>query len=167
MKTTAAILTLFLSVLQANGEPLPELARLQEQRAIKIAGIDRIYLGELEKLKSKYMKQGELENANVVNEIIESMKPVDPLEDIGKNTTRWEWGSGGFLTLRPNGVATHTIWKGPGRWQRNDDGSILLESDPRGGKAFKIVFKNGVGKVTVAGKAGSGTTIKLRRDSDS
>jgi hypothetical protein len=159
MKTTVAIFTLFLSVLQADEMPLPELARLQEQRAIKIAEIDRIYIGQLEKLKSKYMKQSELESANLVNEIIELMN--SPLQEIGKKTTRWEWGSGGILTLRPNGVATHTIWKGLGRWQRNDDGSILLKSDPEGGKVFKIVFENGVGNVTLPGKEGSKTTIKL------
>jgi hypothetical protein len=158
MKTTIILFTFTLSLFQARGDTPPELKRIQEQRDRKIEEIDRIYLRELEVLKIRYTKQGDLESANLVNDIIQSLgsEEVDELPDDGK-TTRWEWGSGGILTLRPSGIATHTLWKQQGKWQREADGSIRLEND--GALAFRIVFEEEIGRVTAL-RGGATTTIK-------
>jgi hypothetical protein len=158
MKTTIILFALAASLNQVRGDTPPELKRLQEQRDRKIEEIDRVYLRELETLKIRYTKQGDLESANLVNDIIQSMitDKADKLPDTGE-VTRWEWGSGGILTLSPEGVARHTGWNQPGKWRRESDGSIRLET---GSRAFRIVFEDDIGKVTAL-RGGATTTIKL------
>ncbi len=158
MRTNIILFALAVSLIQVRGDTPPELMRLQEQRDRKIEEIDRVYLRELEALKTKLTKQGDLENANIVNDIIQSIaaEREEEMPD-AKGITRWEWGSGGILTLRPNGVATHTLWKQPGKWRREADGSIRLENSAA--LSFRIIFEDDLGKVTAL-RGGAMTTIK-------
>ena len=143
------------SVAFATAEKIPfELERLNNQRDRKIEEINQIYKKQLESLKVKYTKAGNLDAANQVAAILKELGPTKEKE------TRWEWGSGGELVLRPNGVATHTIWKRNGKWSREEDGSIRLESDL--GKIFIIQIEGSMGYVTKFSD-GKRTTIKQKK----
>lgn len=156
MKPFLTILRSCILLSCAFGDDLPfELKRLNEQRDRKIAEINRIYKQQLEELKTKYTKEGNLDAANQVVSILDQLDPAaEPEEE-----TRWEWGSGGELVLRPNGVATHTIWKRNGKWRRGDDGLIRLESDS--GKAFTIRIEGDLGHV-LGLRDGKRTIIKRK-----
>ncbi|MDQ8189190.1 hypothetical protein [Roseibacillus persicicus] len=133
-----------------------DLERLNLQRERKIAEVNRIYLRELEELKVRYTKEGDLEMANKILAVISSFELKEEDETWYLKVTKWRWESGGVLTLRSNGKATHTLWKYPGKWEKQDDGSIRLESNTA--NAFRVVFEDGVGKVTAL-RTGSKTII--------
>ncbi|MDA7659759.1 hypothetical protein N8651_04030 [Akkermansiaceae bacterium] len=146
---------LLMTAVFATAEKIPfELERLNNQRDRKIEEINQIYKKQLESLKVKYTKAGNLDAANQVAAILKELGPTKEKE------TRWEWGSGGELVLRPNGVATHTIWKRNGKWSRQEDGSIRLESDL--GKIFIIQIEGSMGHVTKFSD-GKRTTIKQKK----
>jgi len=156
MKHALLILFILFVLPATHGSELPhELERLNEQRERKIAEIDRIYKQQLEELKIKYTKSGNLDAAN---QIVAILKELDPVAE-PEAETRWEWGSGGELVLRPNGVATHTIWNRNGKWRREDDGSIRLQSDS--GKAFTIRVEGNLGHV-LSLRDSKRTVIKLK-----
>jgi len=148
------ILVVLSSTVLHAADPIPlELELLQDQRDQKIDEINRIYKEQLEKLKIKYTKQGNLDAANKVVEILKML----PISSLPEKETRWKWGSGGELVLKPNGIATHTIWKRSGKWRKEEDGSLRLESDIR--KEFKVTFKDGVGHVVSLGGGGRTTIV--------
>ncbi len=157
MRKLILILVCCLAAPCAIAEKIPfELERLNDQRDRKIAEINQIYKRQLEALKVKYTKAGNLDAANRVASILEELTPTKEKE----KETRWEWGSGGELVLGPNGVATHTIWKRNGRWSREEDGAIWLESDV--GKKFSIRLEGSIGHVTKLSD-GKRTTIKRKK----
>lgn len=93
-------------------------------------------------------------NIQAARELV--LKELQKRPELATQETRWKWGTGGELVLKENGVATHTIWKKAGKWRKEDDGSLRLESDS--GKEFVVIFKDGIGHVTYL-KTGSKTTI--------
>jgi hypothetical protein len=126
MKHAICILVTFLAIWPTFGAEIPpELERLNEQRARQIAEIDKIYMRQLELLKTKFTKAGNLDAANQVVAILDKMAPAKEAE----KETRWVWGDGNELVLLPNGVATHTSWIKNGKWRKDADGLIRLESD--------------------------------------
>jgi hypothetical protein len=126
MKHAICILVTFLAIWPTFGAEIPpELERLNEQRARQISEIDKVYMRQLELLKTKFTKAGNLDAANQVVAILDKMAPAKEAD----KETRWVWSGGGELVLHPNGVATHTVWKKNGKWSKDADGSIRLESD--------------------------------------
>lgn len=68
-------LVLFLLVPLRGEEPLPsDVQRILDQRAAAIAKIDRTCVEELKKLKSNYTKQGNLEAAVKINELLKTVE---------------------------------------------------------------------------------------------
>ena len=88
----------FLPLARAN-EPLPpNVQRLIDQRAAAIAKIDKQYVQELEKIKVFYTKQGNLEGANVVVDLIKQISPqvrITSAADLKTFLmgTVWHWSS--------------------------------------------------------------------------
>lgn len=86
-----------------------EVTELRNKRDAKVAEIDRVYLDELEKLKTNYVKAGNLEVANAIRDIIDGMRaPVivggDDALRKSMNGTSWKReGSDKVLTFRPDG----------------------------------------------------------------
>ena len=156
MKYAIPIIATIIAVCPAVGAEIPpELERLNAQRARQIAEIDKVYMSQLELLKIKFTKAGDLDAANQVVAILKKMAPVEEAD----RETRWEWGSGGQLVLRQDGVATHTVWKKNGKWRKEADGTIRLESDI--GRVFSIRIDGDVGQV-IDIQGGKGTTIKRK-----
>jgi hypothetical protein len=86
-------------------QPLPpDVERVVDQRAAAIAKIDRTYVQELEKLKINYTKQGNLNVANkIANLILESQSD----NYVGK------WIAGRAVTeIKPDGEATVSNFRG-------------------------------------------------------
>lgn len=78
---------LLISSSAAIADELPyEIERIQNQRKAAIKKIDDIYVKELQKLKSKYLKESKLDRANIVDELIEEVKltqdSTDPMRSI-------------------------------------------------------------------------------------
>lgn len=156
MKYAIPIIASIIALCPAFGAEIPpELERLNAQRARQISEIDKIYMGQLELLKIKFTKAGDLDAANQVAAILKKMAPVEEAD----RETHWEWGSGGQLVLRQDGVATHTVWTKNGKWRREADGTIRLESSS--GRVFIIRIDGNVGQVIDPG-GGKGTTIKRK-----
>ena len=139
----------------------PELARLQELRAREVEKINKVYLKELMVLKTKFMKKGDLDGANRINQEIKKYSP-ESSEEAELKTTRWNWGSGSELVLRGDGIAQHTGWRNSnGKWKRLADGSIHLEGG--NGVIFKITFTSErIGQVESINGSGK-TTITLKK----
>ena len=81
-----------------TGEELPRDVRdLLSKRNKAVAKIDRIFIGELEKLKVNYMKKGDLDSANSVATLIEKhridgvqeVEAADPLSEVLGKTYSW------------------------------------------------------------------------------
>ncbi|MDA7514601.1 hypothetical protein N8513_01250 [bacterium] len=141
MKLAFPILVLLLALPSTSGGEVPrELERLNEQRSRKIAEIDRIYKQQLETLKAKYTKAGDLNAANQVVAILRGFESDDPPTMAGD----WEWRGLGELILQPNGVAKFRFWKGNGQWSEEKPGVIRVTSDS--GRIFEFTVKNGVGR---------------------
>ena len=73
----------FLLVASTPGSELPtDVQNLISKREKAIAEIDRIYVRELEELKVKYTKAGDLDSANAIVSLIEKalVNEVSPLE---------------------------------------------------------------------------------------
>ena len=144
-------------------ETPPEIEALQAQRSRKIDEINRIYRQELEKIKLKYTKLGNLDSANIADALIKSLdteKPAEkdaekPAEKRVEKDTRWIWGSGGELVLKRDGSASHSQWNSPGTWVRKDDDTILLDG-PFG--SIRITFKDEIG-TAVHVASGNVTTL--------
>ena len=66
--------TVCLLVSPLAGEPLPsDIQRLVKQREDAIAKIDKTFLQELDKLKLKYAKRGDLDTANQVASLMKTV----------------------------------------------------------------------------------------------
>jgi len=158
MKQAIRILVTILAVCPAFGAEIPpELERLNAQRARQFSEIDKVYMSQLELLKIKFTKAGNLDAANQVVAILEKMAPAKEAD----KETRWIWGGGGELVLYPSGIATHTVWKKNGKWRRDADGLIRLESDVGLKSTIRID-----GNIGIVEGSNWKTTIK-RKESDS
>ena len=137
----------------------PEVEALLAQRSRKIDEINRVYREELEKIKLKYTKLGNLAAANLVDSLIKQIEGDKLTKKNIEKDTRWIWGSGGELVLKRDGSATHTQWNRPGSWMRKDDHTILLDG-PFG--SIRITFKDEIG-TAVHVATGNVTTLKSCR----
>lgn len=104
---TAIVISSYFFQICAAATP-PEIEALQAQRSRKIDEINRIYQQELEKIKLKYTKLGNLDAANIAAALIKSLDAEMPAEKRVEKDTRWIWGSGGELVLKRDGSATHS-----------------------------------------------------------
>lgn len=146
MKPLLYLLLSTMALHAVEESPPPELIRLQELRAREVQKIDEVYLKSLETLMIKFMKKGDLDGANLIDQEIKKYSP-DLGESAKVETTRWTWGSGGELVLQGDGIARHTAWgKSNGTWKKLVDGSIHLKGG--NGLIFKITFTDdGIGLV--------------------
>ncbi len=158
MKVPACLLASVLMLGLATAQELPnDLARLKEQREKQIAKIDEIYVQQLQKLKTKYMRAGDLDSANLVDGMIKEFDVIPPKEPNPTPETtpegKWEWGSGGVLELTRGGVATHTAWgKHKGSWEQDSQGVVKL----KGGNG--LLFS-----IEIDGEKGSATCHESRK----
>ena len=145
MKMRQLLICAILICTFSNGaEVPPELQSLQEQRTREIAKIDTIYKRQLETLKRKYTKAGNLEAANQVAAVLSKLE----LEDSFKVEGAWVWKGldaigPNELVLRPNGVATFTYWHGNGKWSEDKPGVLRITSDA--GRIFEFTIRDGIG----------------------
>ena len=133
-------------------EPPAELKRLNEQRDREIAKIDEIYMQQLEKLKAKYLKIGDLDAANQVAGILDSFEPTAIVGN-------WHWQGLGELKLQRNGLAKFYYWKGDGKWKQQKPGVIRVTSDT--GRIFEFTIKGDVG-TAIHPSTGKPITIKKK-----
>lgn len=158
MKNTLPIIIILLALpITAFGEIPTELNQINEQRARKIAEIDRIYKQQLETLRTKYTKAGDLDAANQVAAILHSLEGDKPATMAGI----WEWRGLGELTLQQNGVAKFRWWEGNGKWTEDKQGVIRVTSDT--GRIFEFVVKDNIGKGT---HPATGKPITIERKID-
>ena len=146
MKPLLFLLLSTMALHAVEESPPPELIRLQELRAREVQKIDEVYLKELENLKTNFMKKGDLDGANVIDQEIKKYSPE--LGEAAKvETTRWTWSSGGELVLQGDGIARHTSWgNSNGTWKKLADKSIRLNGG--NGVIFNITFTDdGIGIV--------------------
>jgi hypothetical protein len=66
----------FVTLVCADEALPPDVQRVIDQRAAAVAKIDKVYLQELDKLKTKYTKQGNLDVANKLMELIRNQGGV-------------------------------------------------------------------------------------------
>lgn len=163
MKTCLAVSAFALVCsLTTLAETLPhDVVKLKSQRDAKVAEIDRVFIAELEKLKTKYTKEGNHDAASGIAKLIADTHGPDPFAktDAEKVVTRYKWGTGGELTLYGTGRAKHSAWEKDGTWRKTEDGTILLESG--NGLAFKVTFDNdGVGQVKSLKDSATTTIVK-------
>ena len=149
MRTTTALFACLCLSLLANlrGEgTLPmDVQSVLNKRRDAISKIDATYVGELEELKIKYTKLGDLENAVRINDMIASMKPASG-DNLAKSAIgRWtyqKWGEEQWFELLENGEARHKS-KERGKWRIS--GSTMYVEWNNGGKAsLNLPPKNGV-----------------------
>ena len=94
MKDAFSIILFFLVLSSVGAAELPfELKRLNEQRERKIAEIDIVYKQQLEKLKTKYTKAGNLEAAN---QVVDTLQRLNPVAKEMLSGTRWSMDGGTF-----------------------------------------------------------------------
>jgi hypothetical protein len=163
---TIAILMLMAAAAVAGDVPA-EAAKLVEIREREINKINVAYLQKLDALLVDYRAKGNTEAVKVVEGLIAEVEDGNPSamgkeeEPEEEETTRWDWGSGGVLTLQSGGKAKHSGWRRSGTWKKEADGGLQVLSDD--GKVFKIVFVDDrVGKVVSLD--GKGSTTITRKD---
>ena len=101
-----------------------ELARLDKLRTQKIAEIDKVYLGEVKKLVKLYTKRGDLNSANLANDILkmDSSKEVvqEPKTDkqltIYIRDSQWKFSDGKVITFNKSGIMTKSWGKNKPKW---------------------------------------------------
>ena len=162
MKIIHILIVNAVAAMSVMGAIPSELEKLEKERVGEIAEVNSNYVKQLEKLKLKYMKKGDLDSANMVQSKIDSIstpnqKPQkDQLED-----SRWAWGSGGTLTLQKNGVARHTSWgHRSGKWKKYNDGTMTITV---GSSVFKVTFIDDVQGQVIHKKTGAKTTITRKK----
>ena len=135
MKTFISIC--FLSSLFAgysSGSELPsDVKQLLSNRNDAVARIDEIFVQELEKLKVKYAKMGDLESANKTVDLIEkyskeTLKTMPKIEDelIGRWLVSSSTGWRGALHFMPSGKVND------GKWSIVNNGKKLVCKWPNG-----------------------------------
>lgn len=107
-------------------ESLPyDVENLQHQREQRIAEIDKIYRKELESLKLKYTKSGNLPVANAIAELIEELVPLDlpktdeELREFLAGTT-WEFDGERSITFLKNGKIKKSWGQLEPKWKVKD-----------------------------------------------
>ena len=118
----------------SSGAELPsDVKQLLSKRNEAVAKIDEIFLKELEKLKVKYTKQGDLESANKTVDLIEkysqeSPKTVPKIEDelIGRWIGRTSSGLSPEYFFMRNGNVND------GKWRIANNGKKLVCTWPDG-----------------------------------
>lgn len=134
----------FALVFPVLAEVPAEAQKLVEIREREINRINLAYLQKLDALLVDYRAKGDSEAVQAVEALIAEAEEGKPAAKDGEEiaeaeeTTRWDWGSGGVLTLQAGGKAKHSGWRKSGTWNKEPDGSLQILSDA--GKVFKIVF---------------------------
>lgn len=156
MKTHKILLPLIIVLLTfhagAADEDLPyDIAALQSKRDTKVIEIDRAYVRELEKLKIKYTKLGELETANKIVAMITEIHAANPAmirkvnEAVEKLIGSWVRANHGLsYDIKPDGTATHG--KESGRWSVENN-------------VLEIKWQNGYGALIKLGQKGRSITM--------
>ena len=139
MKNVILILASFLAFCPAFGAEIPaELERLNTQRARQIAAIDKTYISQLELLKIKFTKAGNLDAANQVAALLRRFAVEDILGSYaytGQDDGTW------IYVLKENGV-------------------VFLPRDPK----FKSSYVYNGGKLLI--KHSNGTVMDINIDND-
>lgn len=126
---------LLLTTLVSAGELPDDLQRLIEKRGEAIAQIDLKFVKELEKLKTKYTKAGDLDSANAIVALIEKT-PVKLSDAVSADPqfdgTTWalhnKAGRLGELELLPGGKIKSDKYPNSG-WRRIDKDTIRFQYD--------------------------------------
>ena len=138
----------------------------EREQARLLAPVEAKYDQALQRLKVELTRNGNIEAAVEVNELIASRKggPVgeNAADSDGDSKskvadTRWKWGeSSGVLELKENGDAMHTSWGStPGKWRHVTDDILKLTSP---GTIF-IVHLLPEGTAIVTSAVGSSVTL--------
>jgi hypothetical protein len=163
MKTTlSTVILILLSAVFSMGEELPiDIQSLLNKRNQAVAKIDQTLVQELEKLKVKYTKAGELDSANATVVLIENYKAKEP--DVGN------------LPVFPNEIFGKSFsWTANGR---NDGYQLIILEGGKGtfsgkaitwkkinGRKLRLNFANGNPEIewTDDGKSFVGTDSDRR-----
>ena len=106
-----------------------ELRRIIEKRDRAVNRIDAVFLTELEKLKSVYMKRSDLDSANKVESLIKATRSKLEKRDVDRKeflsnvlSVKWEWqhksDKTSWFILNPNGtVELNWTDKTPINWK--------------------------------------------------
>ena len=142
------------------GEIPSEVKSLSERRDEKVKGIDRIYTKELEKLKLKYTKRGDLDGANTVVSIINKVEnKSSKSHSANLNTSKFEGSwllEEGSYTAKFHFKADGTVIKDSGKranWLVSDSYFIIVYPDG-GAKVFSMNTKGSPIKMNRIGKPG-------------
>ncbi|YCM42816.1 hypothetical protein V2O64_16025 [Verrucomicrobiaceae bacterium 227] len=123
------------------GEELPrDLQELISRRSEAVARIDRIFVGELEKLKINYTKKGDLDSANTIVTLIEKYRIDDdqeletskPLSEVFGKT--YSWTADG----RDDGNRLSIMKDGKGTMR-----GVKITWEKLGEREIRITFPNG------------------------
>ena len=72
--------------------------------------------------------------------------------------TQWRWGSGGVLSLQPDGVATHSAWNKEGTWVAMNETTLFLQR-PANDPPMIVEFDDALSQAKVTSHVPSSTTI--------
>lgn len=163
MKTTLTLIAItLLSSAMAGDLPL-ELeiltGRYEGEKSRALAPIELSYDRELSRLKDRYTKAGNLDAAIAVDRVLKSREPKaakepEPsiIERVAGDDSVWIWQSGGELTLKKNGSASHSSWRIAAKWKKVADGKLSLSRDD--GREFTVEFSDENNAVVTAAEGG-------------
>lgn len=121
----------------SSGADLPrKLQLLVEKHQDAVKRVDKVFLDELEKLKTSYTKAGDLDAANAVVGIIEGIpsipepdKKIKKLRDEITNTT-WNYHHNSAIVTfdfkEANLVRARNVWA-DARWRVISDSEVIIE----------------------------------------
>jgi hypothetical protein len=179
MKHAIRVLVTILAICPAFGSEIPpELERLNEQRASKIAEIDKVYMSQLESLKIKFTKAGNLDAANQVVALINATAaagnattttggdnqkkspPANSLEVLLKSKI-WTYKSGDSAchwTFLDGQRITSDGWSKPSKWETKNNSQLIIHYGD--GNTCTFDFKDFSNK-EVLGKTNKGSARYL------
>lgn len=136
MKYTITLSLVIFSFATMSAEEIPhEVIKLQQDRNVKIQKIDEIYYQELEKIRDSHMKKGDLESANLVENLIRkkffSLKSEWRYRFTGKNGTK--------IRIFQNGKMIEDGVEHPITFKKD---SIIIHFEKRGWEELKVDYKD-------------------------
>lgn len=108
--TLSTVIVILLTAVFSMGEELPiDIQSLLNKRDQAVAKIDQTLVQELEKLKVKFTKAGDLESANKTVKLIEQYSAN--FELVGEWSVRSGTGWSGVFNFLPNGKINDGTWR--------------------------------------------------------
>ena len=150
----------FLIFSTVTADELKNLTEAYEREKLRVLSpVERKYTDALNALLQRYTQAGRLKEANSVQSIIDARGGGGLGDWLREEDTKWNWQSGGTLTLYKNQKANHSQWKKPGKWIRVRPDTLEMTNGV--GRVFTIKFHNR-NSATVIGPDNSATVLKRK-----